>query len=497
MSGRLSRRAFIQGAALGVGAVAAGSRLLDMPYLMAQTPGKKLRLAMIGCGGRGISAHIPTLADENLVAVIDPDQSHMAAAIKKAKDTPGFDETKVKSYTDYRKFFDEMNKEVDAVFIATPNHHHALPSMIAMSHGIGVYVEKPMAFDIWEARTMKDMAHQYKVATQMGNQGHSEEGYRRLCEYIWAGTIGDVTEVYHWTNRANGGFGPRPAPIPVPAQLDWDKWIGPAPFVDYHLDSITVDKKGKKQMHPIHPHEWHGWYAYGNGSLGNMACHVMDGAVWAMELYKPTTIEVEDILGGSDERYPVGTRIRWDYAERTNVGPNKLTQPPVKVWWYDGKRPGATDTGTDLNEDSVSKAAANKPPIMLEWEKKQGQEFTTDSCTFYVGTKGVIYTGTYGGGMRIMDDAQMKATPVPPELIPRIKHQSHQTNFLAAVRGGPPAVANFDYSARLTETMLLGDLAIMAGKGNKIEWDGDKAANLPDLNVHLHRLPRAGWEYPV
>lgn len=481
MSGRFSRREFVKGAAVGLGVVA-GSRLLDIPHLMAAPAGgkTKLRLAMIGCGGRGTSAHIPTLAAENLVAVIDPDPKNIAAAIKKAKENPGFDATKVQSFSDYRKFFDGMNKEVDAVFIATPNHHHALPSMLAMSHGLGVYVEKPMAFDIWEARTMADMAHKYNVATQMGNQGHSEEGYRRLCEYIWAGTIGPVTEVYHWTNRANGGIGPRPPALPVPAGMDWDSWIGPAPYRDYHKD--------------LHPHEWHGWYDFGNGSLGNLACHVMDGAVWAMELFKPSAIEVEEKLGGSDERYPIGTRIRWDYPARTGVGLQKVDMPPVKVWWYDGKRAGVK---ADMTDDSVSKAAANKPPIMLDWEKKQGKPFTTDSCTFYVGSKGVIYTGTYGGGMRILDEAQMKATPIPPVLIPRILHQSHQTNFLAAVRGGPPAVANFDYSARLTETMLLGDLAIMAGKGNKIEWDGDKAANLPDLNVHFHRIPRAGWEYPV
>ncbi|MBV9867082.1 MAG: Gfo/Idh/MocA family oxidoreductase [Abitibacteriaceae bacterium] len=491
MTARLKRREFIKTAAASAGA-AAGLGLLDLPYLLAApapTGDKaKVRVAMIGCGGRGVSAHVPELARQNLVAVIDPDEKHIGDALKKAGQEKGVDTTKIKTYSDYRKFFDEMSKEVDAIFVATPNHHHALPSLIAMSHGIGVYVEKPMAFNIWEARTMAQYANKYKVATQMGNQGHSGEGYRRLCEYIWAGALGNVTEVYHWTNRANGGVGPRPPALPVPAGMNWDSWIGPAPFREYHKD--------------LHPHEWHGWYDFGNGSLGNMACHVMDGAVWALGLSKPTSIEVEDILGGSDERYPVGTRIRWDYAARTGVGPKNLAMPPVKVWWYDGKKAGAQNAsaqqaGQALTADSVNAAAANRPPIMDEWEKKLGRKFNTDSCTFYVGDKGVMYTGTYGNGVRLLPDEFQAATPVPPEMIPRILHQSHQDNFFIAVKGGPPAVASFDYSSILTEVMLLGDLAIMAGKGNKIMWDGNQVTNIPAMNAHLRRQPRKGWVYPA
>ena len=153
--------------------------------------------------------------------------------------------------------FDKLHKQIDAVFVATPNHHHALPSMIAMQLGKGVYCEKPLCHDMAEARKLREMSHKYKVATQMGNQGHCDEGYRRLCEYVWAGVIGKITETHCWCDRSNGGVGPRPPTQPVPAGMHWDEWIGPAPYRDFHAD--------------LHPHEWHGWYDFGNGSLGNMA----------------------------------------------------------------------------------------------------------------------------------------------------------------------------------------------------------------------------------
>ena len=152
---------------------------------------------------------------------------------------------------------------------------------------------------------MHAMAATSKVATQMGNQGHCEEGYRRLCEYIWAGAIGKITETHSWTNRANGGEGPRPPTLPIPAGLHWDEWIGPAPYRNYHSD--------------LHPHEWHGWYDFGNGSIGNMGCHVLDGVYWALKIEHPSSIEVEQMRGGSDERYPTGSRVRWDVPARGNL----------------------------------------------------------------------------------------------------------------------------------------------------------------------------------
>ncbi len=482
MNTRLTRRELMKKAAIGAGAIGvavAGKRLFETPYIMAApapTGDKaRLRVAVIGCGGRGRETHVPIVARQRLVALIDPDEKNIAKSIEKAKKEKEFDPAACKTYADYRKFFDEMHKEVDAVFIATPNHHHALPAFIAMQHGIAVYVEKPMAYDIWEARTLAEYARKYKVATQMGNQGHSGEGYRRLCEYIWAGAIGNVTEVYHWTNRANGGMGGRPPALPVPKELNWDNWIGPAPFRDYHKD--------------LHPHEWHGWYDFGNGSLGNMSCHVMDGAFWALKLDAPTAIEVEEVLGGSKERYPVGTRIRWDYPARGDM-------PPVKVYWYDGKRQGSENAGKGEDEDSVSQQAANLPPLLVDLKKQYNRKFD-GSGTLYVGDKGVMFTGTYGDGTRIIPEEKHKAFPVPEKKIPRIQKGGHFGDFMQGVRDpNHQPCANFDYSARLTEVALLGCLAIKAGVGKKVEWDAAnmKCTNLPEVNEFLKRDYRKGWE---
>ncbi|MCX7049253.1 MAG: Gfo/Idh/MocA family oxidoreductase, partial [Candidatus Sumerlaeota bacterium] len=392
MSENENRRDFLKKVAIGAGA-AAGAGLLGAPNILAQkaTPkpktskpktseskttetatsssassGPKLRIAVIGCGGQGTGAHVPPAAREQLVALVDTDEKNLEKALKRAKDSnSNLDTSKVQTFNDYRKMFDKVGKEIDAVLIATPNHHHCLPALMAMQLGKAAYVEKPMAYCIQEARTMAEYSRKYKVATQMGNQGHSNEGYRRLCEYIWAGAIGKVTEVFCWTNRANGGVGDRPPALPVPPGMHWDEWIGPAPFREYHKD--------------LHPHEWHGWHDFGNGSLGNMACHVMDGAHWALKLGHPTSIEVEEMNGGTKERYPIGARIRWDFPARGDM-------PPVKVYWFDGKRPGNKSTEEGDTQGSVGSSAMNRPPLLAELMKKYNRKFS-ESGSLYVGDK--------------------------------------------------------------------------------------------------------------
>jgi predicted dehydrogenase len=474
MSGRITRRGLFKGAAAGAVAVG-GSRLFESPYIMAQTPAKKLRLAVIGCGGRGGGTLVPVAARENLVAMCDVDSNKFADAIKSAKKSvPTFTGDGVKTYSDYRKMFDEMHKEIDAVFIATPNHHHALPALIAMQHGIGVYVEKPMSYDIHEARLMAEYAKKYKVATQMGNQGHSGDGYRVLCEYIWGGAIGDVTEVYHWSDCSNGGFTDKFAPKAAPANLNWDAWIGPAPYREFHDE--------------LHPHSWHGWHDFGGGALGNRGCHIMDGAHWALKLGGPCAIELEDANGGTKTRFPVSDRIRWDFPQRGDL-------PPVKVWWYDGKRKGGSNQKGEL-ADSVAENDRVLPPLLIELIKKEGKDRFATNGTLYKGTKGLMYTGFYGEGARILPEEQHKATPAPPKKLERLKG-GHFEDFLRGVRD--PAhkpCANFEVSAPLTEYTLLGCLAIKAGLNQKVEWDGDKCTNRPEINNYLRRDYRKGWEVP-
>ncbi len=466
----LTRRSFVKRSALAAGVFAAA----PFNILTAENAGEKIRCVQIGCGGRGTSAHLAAILNENVTAIVDVDEKRHVA-VKKWMEGKGIEADKVQVFTDYRQMFDKIGKQIDAVFIATPNHHHALPAMIAMQLGKNVYCEKPVCHDIAEARALRAMAAKTKVATQMGNQGHCEEGYRKLCEYIWAGVIGKVTETHSWTDRANGGEGPRPPKLPVPEGLHWDKWVGPAPYRDFHDD--------------IHPHEWHGWYDFGNGSIGNMGCHVLDGVFWALKCDHPTSIEVEQLRGGSDERYPLGCRVRWDVPARGDM-------PAFKSYWYEG----LNETTTDKPQGTLRAAkgdARNFPQLLLDLRKKYPDEEIDrgDSGTLYVGEKGVIYTGTYGDRMHIVPYEKMKETPAPPKTLPRPKNIF--VDFLDAVRAGKTETAvPFEYGTRLTEFALLGNLAMKAGLHKKVMWDGTqmKVTNMPELNEWVKRPYRKGWK---
>lgn len=470
MKYNLNRRLFLKRAALAAGTISV-TRFSPNLLLAAETT-KKLNCALIGCGGRGTSAHLPEAAKENLVAIVDAD-AKKHATVKNWLQKRELNADKLLAFTDYRKMFDQIGKQLDVVIIAAPNHHHALPAMIAMQLGKNVYCEKPLCHDIAEARKLRKMSLETKVATQMGNQGHCEEGYRRLCEYVWAGAFGKITETHSWTDRANGGRGARPPASTPPEGMNWDSWIGPAPYRDYHID--------------LHPHEWHGWYDFGNGSLGNMACHVLDGVYWALKLEHPTSFEVEEVNGGNDERYPVGTRIRWDFPARGEM-------PAVKAYWYDGRR-GADDPG-DGNKFTTGKRGARiLPPLLAEMKEKYPEDEFDSSGTLYVAEKGIIYTATYGGRMHLLPAEKMREIPAPPKTLTRPRNI--MSNFLEACRAGKTETeAPFDYGARLTEFNLLGNLAQYAGLGKKVEWDGPnmKVTNLPELNRWISREYRAGWK---
>jgi predicted dehydrogenase len=478
MKPKMDRRRFIKETVLAAGAASAVRYLAFPSILSARQPSDTLNCVQIGCGGRG-STHLEEVIvnqRQRLVAMVDPDDKQIAGKRKWFQDKHHTDTGDVQAFSDYRVMFDKIGGQIDAVFIAAPNHHHAAAAMMAMEAGKNVYCEKPLTHDISQARKLREASlHHNKVATQMGNQGHCAGGYRRLCEFIWGGVIGNVTETHSWTDRANGGIGPRPPTLPVPAGMHWDSWIGPAPYRDFHAD--------------LHPHEWHGWYDFGNGSIGNMGCHVLEGVFWALKAGHPSSVEMEYVRGGTDERYPLGSRVRWDIPARENM-------PPVKAYWYEGLNPTTTDQPSGGNHEARGKAR-NLPALIVKLQEQYPDEELDrgDSGSLYVGDKGIIFTETYGGHMHILPLEKMNEITQPPITLPR-PNPNPFVDFVETCRAGRTNTATpFEYGARLTEFCLLGNLAQHAGKENLVEWDGDnmKVTNIPELNQWIKREDRKGW----
>jgi predicted dehydrogenase len=475
MNNSLTRRSFIKRTALAAGAVSTAGIFPGCATSPPRHPvGDKINYVQVGCGDRAMSHMDAVLGKnkQNLIAAVDPDpKKHDAIrGWMKKKD---LDSANVQFFQDYREMFDQVGSQLDAVFITTPNHHHSTVAAIAMQLGKNVYCEKPLCHDIAETRMLRALARKYpNLANQMGNQGHCEEGYRRLCEYVWAGVVGNITETHSWTDRSNGGEGPRPPVEPVPAGMKWDSWIGPAPYRDYHAD--------------LHPHSWHGWYDFGNGSIGNIGCHVLDGVYWSLKLEHPTSVELEEVRGGSDERYPTGARVRWDFPARGEMA-------PVKVYWYEGLNQNPDSKASGIMR-TVKGAARNLPPLLVELQKKYPDEQFDSNGTLYVGEKGILYTGFYGDHMRLVPIEKMKDTPEPPKTLPRPKDVF--TDFIEAVLAGrSETAAPFSYGGALSEFVLIANLAVHAGLHSKVEWDGPnmRVTNNPELNAWVKREHREAW----
>jgi predicted dehydrogenase len=475
MNSRMNRRSFL-GRLAGGGAVAAGWKAFPAPAFLADpAPNSKLQTAVIGCANQGMVS-VAGAVTERLVALVDVDDNHMAQTMKAIQQNwPDVKVSEIRQFADYRKMFDQMHRQIDVVFVATPDHHHAPAAMRAIRLGKHVYVEKPLAHSIEEVRRLTEAARQAKVVTQMGNQGHSGEGLRRLCEYLQAGAIGHVREVYCWAPTGRGGLGGRPPAKPVPPGLHWDEWIGPAQYRDYHDD--------------LHPQQWRSWWEFGDGSVGDWGCHNLDGPFTALQLGPPESVEALEQFGGSEERFPLRNVIRWNYPARDG-------KPPVKVYWYDGYF-GTTES--TAHEEDVAKQ--NRPPIVLELEKKYGRQLKSGGILF-VGEKGILHCGNYVGSPRLIPEEAHKAFPPPPKTLPRVKPSDrpgvgvHVADFLRACKEGYQPSSNFDVAGPLTEMVLLGCLAIKAGPGKKVLWDPVQmqCPNMPELNALVRRRYRAGWE---
>jgi len=441
MTQRITRRSFLKRSAC------AGALIIVGPgAARTYAANEKLNAALIGVSGRG-EAHVGSCARENFVAMCDCDEKRMAKAAKEHPQT--------KTYADYRKLFD-AHKDLNAVCVAAPDHHHFLASMLAIEVGAGVYTEKPLTHSVWEARKLAEFARKKKVASQCGNQGHSGEGCRRICEYVWSGTLGDVTEVHcctvHGGKRglwAQGMDRPKETP-PVPAGLDWESWIGPAPMRTYH--------KG------LHPFYWRGWQDFGTGGLGDQACHVMDAAFMALKLAEAESVDVSaECTPVNKESYPVGAVVTYKFPAR-----GKLAAATLK--WFLGDK---------------------TPPRPQELEAERNMP---EHGTLYYGSKAIMMSGQYCDGVRIIPETKHKATPVPPVTLPRVQG-GHWEDFVRACKGGPAASSNYDYSGPLTELALLGNIAIRTGKGFTWKVKEMKAVDCPEADALVKRDPRKGWDF--
>jgi predicted dehydrogenase len=421
----------------------------------SRSANEKLNIAAIGAGGKG-RVDIAGCSHENIVALCDADDERAVETYKKYPNVPKF--------KDYRKMLEER-KDIDAVIVSTPDHHHAPASVLAMRMGKHVYCQKPLTHSIYESRRMREVAREMNVVTQMGNQGHAFDGARRIVELIRDGAIGQVREVHCWTDRP-GKYWHQPVERPqmsdpVPKGLDWNVWLGPAPERPYGHRGVYC------------PHNWRAWWDFGSGALGDMACHIVDPAFWALELGAPASAEAT-AEGTTPESAPAWQIIHYNFPER-EAAPNsrwKLPRklPAVTLTWYD---------------------SGKKPPQELGDGKK-----LSGSGTVFVGDKGRLYSpGEYGMRHILLPEEKFLDYKVPDPYLPRnpLSQNAPYIEWIAGCKGGPMSLSNFDYASRLTEAMLVGVLAVRLGK--KIEWDTEKmqATNAPEAAPIIKREYRRGW----
>jgi predicted dehydrogenase len=449
------RREFLRHSA----AAGAGLWFFGGTSAWSRSANETVQVAIIGVGGRG-AAHVAAIpkAGGRIVALCDVDDHNLAHA--------GDQHPDAHKYHDFRRMLDERHKDIDAVVIATPDHTHAVAAVAAMKLGKHVYCEKPLTRTIAEARVLTETAAQQKVATQMGNQGHSGENTRRIVEIVRSGALGPIREVHAWTNRPIWPQGQdRPSRRDTPPEcLHWDLWLGPAPerpFVanqrERYRDADGKLKEREKQVY--HPFAWRGWWDFGTGALGDMACHILDPAYWALDLKNPTAVEAEG-EPHKPESAPNWQIVRYEFPARGEL-------PPVKLTWYDGGK---------------------KPPEeLIEGEKMQ------EGGSLLIGEKGKLYIpNDYGGRHILLPRDQFKDYQAPEPTLPR--SPGHHADFLAACKDpSRPACSNFAYAGPLTEMVLLGVVAFRCGK--RIEWDATnlRATNCSEADEFIRPVYRQGW----
>ena len=425
---------------------------------------EKINIACIGVGGKGDSDSSDVArCGGNIVAICDVDADTLA---KKGKQFPN-----AKRYNDYRKLLEEMDKEIDAVTVSTPDHNHGVAGIRAMKMGKHCFCQKPLTQTVYEARTMRQLAAEKKLATQMGNQGSASSGLRRAVEVVQGGAIGAPRELHVWSNRPiwPQGLARPQGEDPVPSSLNWDGWLGPA-----------AQRPFKKDVY--HTFRWRGWYDFGTGALGDMACHTVNMPFRALKLGYPTVVELEIASRTYPETFPKTSRIRFEFPEREGL-------PPLKFWWYDGN-PGDPLKPLRPNAGAAKEVIATMGDL-------------PESGALIIGDKGKLFSpDDYGerfflamkGKDEFTPGDQHDAAKAIPQSIPR--SPGHMQEYLRMIKDGTPAYSNFDVAAYLAEVILLGCVALRLGEGVRMEWDGPnmKSTNLPEAERFVRRNNRPGWE---
>lgn len=437
----IPRRAFLK-------AATAASAALSFPAIMrsqhGRSPNDRLNIALVGVGGRGKEA-VRGLATENFAAFCDVDEQRASESFEMHPEVPRFQ--------DYRKMLDRLGDQIDAITISTPDHMHYPIAVAALQLGKHVFCEKPLTHTIWEARQLAALAREKKVATQMGNQGHANEGPRLLKEWFDAGILGEVRELHSWTNRPvwpQGVGAPDHARfIPVvPPTLDWNLWLGVAKARAY--DPAYV------------PRKWRGYWDFGTGALGDMGCHILDGAFWALGLDLPARVTA---ISGNQTNVsgPTSSVVTYEF-------PARGSRPALKWTWYDG---------------------GLQPVLPEDWD---AQRQLSDNGSLIVGSKASVSTNVYYESVRIVPEARMQelAPALPTKTLPRVEG-GHFAEWLRACKGGPEAGSNFTYAAKLTELCLLSNVAIRARRA--IEWDSRsmRVTNIPGANQYVTKEYRPGF----
>lgn len=456
---RFSRRQMLAASAAGLGYLYAAPAF---SAVRIQGANQRLRVAGIGVGGKGSSDIDQAAQFMEVVALCDIDEKQLAP---KAKKWP-----QAKTFFDFRKLFDdsELLKNIDAVVVSTPDHTHALPSILAMRAGKHVYCQKPLTHDVYEAHLMREEARKNKVCTQMGNQGTASNGLRRAVELIRAGELGDVTEVHVWTNRPIWPQAPKitdknpPKPEPTPKGVHWDEFLGPAPERPYAPG--------------IHPFGWRGYWDFGTGAIGDMACHTANMAFMALELDHPIHV--------SAEAGDVNPLTCPSYAHVVLKFPARGNRGPVTVHWYEGRKNGAKLLPP---EELIKKAM-----------ELAGSSKLVDSGSILVGSKGIAYSPNDYGADVFFSTGKKANGSTPPEKLPvnNGNDTGQKREWVEAIKAGKPemALANFDYAGLLTAAFLLGNVAIRIGK--PFSWNGTKcqAVDCPEAAQYIRRTYRKGWD---